>query len=83
MARPRCGIVTCASDDVESSELQAALARQGINATFTHADSSLWDVERRRLPDLLRLSVHYTTTVRELETAVAAVVGVVGAVRGR
>ena len=76
----RCGIVTCATDAVESSELQAALALQGINTTFTHADSSRWDVDRRSLPSLLRMSVHYTTTSDELDAAVAAILDTV---RGR
>jgi selenocysteine lyase/cysteine desulfurase len=66
----RCGIVTCASAAMASSELQAALARHGINATCTLSDSSRWDVERRDLPELLRLSVHYTTTFEELVTTV-------------
>ncbi len=70
----RCGIVTCASDAVQADELQAMLASKGINSTYTHADSSRWDVERRALPPLLRLSVHYTTTSGELEVAVAAIV---------
>lgn len=76
----RCGIVTCADDAVDSAELQTVLAGQGINSTYTHADSSRWDVERRALPPLLRLSIHYTTTLDELDVAVAAIVD---AVRGR
>jgi len=76
----RCGIVTCASAAVDAGELQAVLAGQGINSTYTHTDSSRWDVERRALPPLLRLSIHYTTTVDELDVAVAAIVD---RVRGR
>ncbi len=76
----RCGIVTCATDAVVSGELQQLLARNGINTTTTPDDSSLWDVERRHLPALLRLSVHYTTTVNETVTAVDVLAG---AMRGR
>jgi len=36
--------------------------------------------ERRHLPELLRMSVHYTTTMDELTTAVAVLVN---AIRGR
>ncbi|HSP28245.1 MAG TPA: aminotransferase class V-fold PLP-dependent enzyme [Ilumatobacteraceae bacterium] len=76
----RCGIVTCATDAVAASELQRHLAGHGVNTTCTHEDSSRWDVDRRNLPPLLRLSVHYTTTVDELATAV----GLLGAAtRGR
>jgi selenocysteine lyase/cysteine desulfurase len=66
----RCGIVTCSTDTVASSELQERLARHGINTTCTHEDSSRWDVDRRQLPVMLRMSVHYTTTVAELVTAI-------------
>jgi selenocysteine lyase/cysteine desulfurase len=76
----QCGIVTCATDVVESSELQQFLARNGINTTSTLADSSRWDTERRRLPELLRMSVHYTTTMDELTMAVAVLAD---AIRGR
>jgi selenocysteine lyase/cysteine desulfurase len=76
----RCGIVTCATDHVVAGELQRQLAAHGINTTCTHEDSSRWDVERRELPPLLRMSVHYTTTVDELATAVG-VLG--GAIRDR
>lgn len=76
----RCGIVTCATDAVVSDELQQLLTQHGINTTSTLADSSRWDVARRHLPTLLRLSVHYTTTVDELNTAVAVLAS---AIRGR
>lgn len=76
----RCGIVTCASDAMVSGELQQLLARNGINATSTSVESSRWDVERRHLPVLLRMSVHYTTTDDELATAVGVLAG---AIRGR
>lgn len=73
----RCGIVTCATDSVVSGELRQLLARHGINTTSTHVDSSRWDVERRHLPELLRLSVHYTTTMNELTTVVELLAGAI------
>jgi len=52
-----------------------------IEATVTEsADSSRWDVERRGRPELLRISVHYTTTMDELTAAVDVLAG---AIRGR
>ena len=66
----RCGIVTTSTDRVPSTDLQHLLAEHHVNSAVTPPDSSRWDVERRHLPVLLRLSVHYTTTVAELETAV-------------
>jgi selenocysteine lyase/cysteine desulfurase len=66
----RCGIVTVADDAIPSELLRLRLAEHRITATTTPPDSSRWDVERRSLPELLRLSVHYTTTDEELATAV-------------
>jgi selenocysteine lyase/cysteine desulfurase len=62
----RCGIVTTATAAEPSAQLQARLAEHRINATTTPPGSSRWDVERRHLPVLLRLSVHVTTTDDEL-----------------
>ena len=46
------------------------LTAHRINSSITLEDSSLYDVQRRRLPPMLRLSVHYTTTADELEETV-------------
>jgi selenocysteine lyase/cysteine desulfurase len=64
------GIVTTAIPSTPSVNLQAALAGAGVNASVTSIGSSRYDVERRNLPPLLRLSVHYTTTSTELERAI-------------
>jgi selenocysteine lyase/cysteine desulfurase len=65
----RCGIVTTTHPSVPAAELQARLAAHHVNCTTTPAGSSRWDVERRHLPPLLRLSVHCTTTSAELDHA--------------
>ena len=62
----RCGIVTTSRAGHDSVELREHLVANGINCTTTPAGSSRWDVDRRSLPTLLRLSVHYTTTADEL-----------------
>ncbi len=64
------GIVTTATSAVRSADLRTALADAGVNSSVTHVGSSRYDVERRNLPPLLRLSVHCTTTYAELERAV-------------
>ncbi len=66
----RCGIVTAASDRHTAGELQAMLADHDINVSTTGIESSRWDVERRDLPPMVRLSVHYTTTEEELSRTV-------------
>ena len=68
----RCGIVTTASPNIASAALKAALGSRSINTSTTSAGSSRSDVERRNLPDILRLSVHCITTVDELERTTAA-----------
>jgi selenocysteine lyase/cysteine desulfurase len=65
----QCGIVTTSSgpnDRRSAVELRELLTRHGVNSSTTLTDSSLYDVERRNLPQMLRLSVHYTTTPDEL-----------------
>ncbi|MGI9644421.1 MAG: aminotransferase class V-fold PLP-dependent enzyme [Ilumatobacteraceae bacterium] len=71
----RCGIVTAASDLHSALDLQRMLGEQGINVSTTGIGSSRWDVERRDLPPLLRLSVHYTTTDDELARTVKVLAG--------
>jgi selenocysteine lyase/cysteine desulfurase len=71
----RCGIVTTATTHEQSQRLQERLAEHRINASTTHATSSRWDVERRNLPPLLRLSVHCTTTDDELVETVDVLTG--------
>lgn len=66
----RCGIVTTSRPDVDAVALRAHLAAHRVNSTTTTIGSSRWDAERRDLPTLLRLSVHYTTTPDELSAAV-------------
>jgi len=62
----RCGIVTTSHPGLDADALRERLAANGVNCTTTMAGSSRWDVDRRSLPTLLRLSVHYTTTADEL-----------------
>jgi selenocysteine lyase/cysteine desulfurase len=73
----RCGIVTVADTASgagrfgarrrSATELREWLHAHRINCSVTDPGSSRWDVASRNLPPLLRLSVHYTTTVAELE----------------
>ena len=74
----QCGIVTVGSaepDGPTAEELAARLTEHRIHSSLAVADSSRYDVERRDLPPLLRLSVHYTTTVDELDRTVEVLAG--------
>lgn len=69
----RCGIVTVSHPAVASEVLRDRLRHDGINTSCTSIDSTRFDVERRDLPVLLRLSVHCTTTDDELARVTSSV----------
>ena len=71
----KCGIVTTAVPGMESTAVRDRLGEQGINVSVTTAGSTLLDFERRDLPDLLRLSVHYFNLPAELDAVVEALGG--------
>jgi cysteine desulfurase / selenocysteine lyase len=71
--RHRSGIVTFTVDGVAAHEVQARLRGQGINVSVSGPSSTRLDAERRRLPPLVRASVHYVTTDAELDRLAAAV----------
>ncbi len=69
----QCGIVTfgrARSDGPTAEALAERLTEHRIHSSLTLAGSARYDVERRDLPTLVRLSVHYTTTVDELDRTV-------------
>ena len=68
----QCGIVTITSGAGEwpSGGLWEMLTAHGINSSVTLVGSSRTTCERRNLPPMLRLSVHYTTTTDELTETV-------------
>lgn len=69
----QCGIVTVGSgrtDGPTAEALAARLSEHRIHSSLTTAGAARYDVERRDLPTLLRLSVHYTTTLDELDRTV-------------
>ncbi len=71
--RRRSGIVTFTKQGVAADDVQATLARQGINVSVAGPSSTLLDSLARDLPPLVRASVHYLTTDGELDRTVAAV----------
>ncbi len=67
-----CGIVTTTIDGVDPIAAKAALFDQRINVSITEPSTTWWDATRRDLSDMLRVSVHYTTTTLEIERVVQA-----------
>jgi cysteine desulfurase/selenocysteine lyase len=73
LGRHRSGIVTFTVDGVAADEVQGRLRSQGINVSVSGPSSTRLDAVRRRLPPLVRASVHYVTTDAELDRLAAAV----------
>lgn len=63
----RCGIVTATHPSVDADVVKDHLTEHRINGSVTFVGSSRFDVERRDLPPMVRLSVHATTTSDEIE----------------
>jgi selenocysteine lyase/cysteine desulfurase len=66
-------IVTFTADGRESNDVKAVLRDQAINVSVVTPGSAPFDMEERQLPDLVRASVHYFNTEREIERLVEAV----------
>jgi cysteine desulfurase / selenocysteine lyase len=71
----RCGIVTFTKEGVDAEAVRRTLARRKINVSVSSPSSTLLDAELRRLPPLVRASVHYLTTDAEVDRLIAAVAG--------
>ena len=72
LGRRRCGIVSVGMPGIAAAEARDQLSQRAINVSVTTPSSTRIDAERRKLPDLLRLSPHYFNTDDELDTTVAA-----------
>jgi selenocysteine lyase/cysteine desulfurase len=62
----RSGIVSFGHDRLEAEAIKRTLGEQRINVSVTDVKSTRLDMERRRLGDLVRASVHYYNTEDEL-----------------
>ncbi len=63
----RCGIVTFSSPRKPAAEITAALREQNVNVSVSTPAATLLDARARRLPDLVRASVHYYNTEAEVQ----------------
>ena len=67
----RCGIVTATHPTASTTEVAAVLSAASINVSTTFAGSARADMENRGLPSMVRMSVHCTTTVAEIDRTIA------------
>jgi selenocysteine lyase/cysteine desulfurase len=73
IGRERSGIVTFTHERRSASEIVAALRDQAMNVSATTPSSTLLDARARDLPDMVRASVHYYNTEKEVARFAAAV----------
>lgn len=66
----KCGIVTTTHPSIDAATVVTRLRALGVNTSATFLDSARADMEARDLPPMVRLSVHCTTTLDEVERAV-------------
>lgn len=69
--RTRCGIVTFHADQKDARAVQAALREHNVNVSVSTPSSTRLDAEARRLPDLVRSSIHYYNTEDEIDRFVS------------
>lgn len=73
IGRRKCGIVSFIMAGKSSAEIAATLRKRGINCSVSSPASTLLDATARRLPDVLRASVHYYNTEDEVARYAAAI----------
>ena len=71
-SQPRCGIVTFTHEQHSAAAIVASMREQGINVRVTPIASTRIDMEQRRLPAMVRASVHYYNTEEETARFVEA-----------
>ncbi len=72
LGRTRCGIVTFSARTLDAQAVKERLRTRGINVAVSLPASTLLDAQARRLPDLVRASVHYYNTEDEIDRFCAA-----------
>lgn len=68
----QCGIVTFSVEGIESALVKSKLAEQGINVSLAKAISTLIYMNKNKLANIVRASVHYYNTEEEIATMCAA-----------
>ena len=72
VGRVQSGITTFSAEQMPAADIQVALRERDINVSVSTPSSTRLDAEARRLPDLVRASVHYYNTDDEIDRFVSA-----------
>jgi selenocysteine lyase/cysteine desulfurase len=68
----RCAIVTVHFPGHDAREIMQTLREEAINTTATLREYAVLDMDRKRVPDALRISPHYYNTRRDIDVAMSA-----------
>lgn len=71
----RCGIVTFTKEGMAPAEIRSRLAGMAINVSVSARSSTLLDMERRNLEEVVRASVHYYNDEADLDRFATALDG--------
>ncbi|WP_238598448.1 aminotransferase class V-fold PLP-dependent enzyme [Saccharothrix sp. ALI-22-I] len=69
----KAGIVTFTVDGVAAADVRDRLAREGVTVTVSEASSTLLDMTRRGLDEVVRASPHYFVEPAQVDQAVRSV----------
>jgi selenocysteine lyase/cysteine desulfurase len=72
--RRRCGIVTLTRQGGDPAQMVRQLRAQGINTSASVAAYTRFDMDARKLPAVLRASLHYYNTEAEVERFIQAMI---------
>jgi cysteine desulfurase / selenocysteine lyase len=73
IGRKKCGIVSFVVEKKNAEDIAALLRKRKINCSVSSPASTLLDAIARRLPDVVRASVHYYNTEDEVERFAAQI----------
>jgi len=73
IGKRKCGIVTFSVDGVAATDVEERLRNNNVQVSVSAPVSTLIDATRRKLPDLVRSSVHYYNRETELEALVKVI----------
>jgi selenocysteine lyase/cysteine desulfurase len=73
IGKKKCGIVTFSVAGIAATEVENRLRENRILVSVSSPTSTLIDATRRKLPDLVRSSVHYYNRESELEALVTCI----------
>ena len=70
IGKRKCGIVTFSVAGIAATDVEVRLRENNVQVSVSSPVSTLIDATRRKLPDLVRSSVHYYNREAELEALV-------------